>query len=259
MQMSADVIREITTLARESIAPKKLADTGDRTDRYIRSDGTVENIRVAPERLVRRADGLDGLDQVLTCPDATKIELTVDSMAVKAILDMDRDRITHAWMDLSWSDAWAEACRGFEGSPIAATRWLRTKFPGPHNKALLPALKKVDFKRTGEGRFEADHGKEAYGQSVEAQVQNIEAIPDSFRTSIRPLTNEGFLDIDVELDFIIDIAPQDQRIYMKLAPDVCRIANQYVTVQVLERVRKIKVDVDMTSYLGSISPESDHA
>ncbi len=56
---------------------------------------------------------------------------------------------------------------------------------GDEVDALIPKLRKLEFRRRNDGRAEVQHGKESLGRSVEQSVQAVEDLPEDMRVMVR--------------------------------------------------------------------------
>lgn len=83
---------------------------------------------------------------------------------------------------------------------------------------VLSAVKRLDFKRTNDGRSEVGHGKESLGRSVEMAVNSAEAIPEFFQATVPVYSTPGAewqkavyctLEIDVANERFIVLPDED--------------------------------------------------
>lgn len=89
-------------------------------------------------------------------------------------------------------------------------RLLRHDFRNCGVEFVLSAVKRLDFKRSNDGRSHIEHGKESLGRSVEAQVNSAEAIPEFFNVTIPVYSTRG-ADFHKTVYCTLEIDPQNER------------------------------------------------
>jgi len=207
-----------------SAAGAKMLELDARTDLVVLPDGSSsERSRPAPLRYTQ----LESLpDLCLMAADeliAESPEVYFAESGVTLVLDRSDLRET-VLCPLVTSEKWdslLELVNGKSMTPAEAVRFMRFDLPGTGAEAaaVLTALRNVDFKRTGEGRTVVQHGRESLGRSVEAVVQNIEAIPETFCVRAPIFTTLGAEGFEQTLAVGIYVDVSAEKIHFQLLPD----------------------------------------
>lgn len=97
-------------------------------------------------------------------------------------------------------------------------RLLRHDLRNAGVENVLSAMKRLDFKRTNDGKSHIEHGRESLGRSVEAAVNSAEAIPEFFLATVPVYTTPGAdfhktiyctLEIDVATERFVVLPDED--------------------------------------------------
>lgn len=104
-------------------------------------------------------------------------------------------------------------------TPRDAVRFLRFELPDTGTQEIVKALARVDFSRSSTGRNAVEHGKESLGRSVEAAVQQADAVPESFRVRSPVWALPGFdrFVVDVTVGVYIDLV--GEKVELRTLPD----------------------------------------
>jgi len=194
-----------------------------------------------------RGHGLLGYDDLVNALLDPKIagapEVYVSGNRIVAFLDRSerRSRVT---VDLVESKR-LKLCRELEQSPRKmqpkdAVKMLRLELHGGRHDAVVQALSRIDFVRTGAGKSHVDHGKESLGRSVEAAVQQAESIPKDFDVAVPVWTNSGFSRYSVNVNFGLFLDLEEQVVELRVLSDECqRVVNQTMVALVQDLMRSL--------------------
>lgn len=149
------------------------------------------------ERITVILDGADRHDRV-HCP-------LILTGRFKAVLDLDRKAVPMTSAEV--------------------LRLLRFELHGPHNEKLIPAFRRVNFQRRSEGGATIEHGKEALGRSIEAQVQQVELIPETFSVHVPVFATPGAQDFAPPIRIGIHIDHQQESFTLRPLADETRQAS----------------------------------
>ena len=96
-----------------------------------------------------------------------------------------------------------------------------------------------------------EHGRESLGKSVEAVVQQADAIPESFTLNFQPLVNYGLRLIEVSVRVGVAIDHEQQRIVFRLLADGLADARESMLRQLGEALTKSMPDIHV--FQGTIN------
>lgn len=96
---------------------------------------------------------------------------------------------------------------GWEFGPKEMVSKLRRTFGDAVPTNVMSALRKVDFSRKSTGKQHTEHGKESWGQSVEAEVQGAADFPTDFniRTPVHLVDGLQYHMAEVEVGIELDL------------------------------------------------------
>lgn len=117
----------------------------------------------------------------------------------KVVLVLDQeDRREFATVTLAKSAPFATlqkiaACAtgGTAFNQQALVRLLRHDLRNAGVEHVLAAVRRIEFKRTGSGKGEVQHGRESMGRAVESEVQGVGDIPEFFNATVPVYTTPG--------------------------------------------------------------------
>lgn len=223
--MLAELLAAVRSLADDARAPGTLAWGDPRKVLVFNhgSQGSAEERELPPPDRGHCIRGLtDFCSHVLdkeVCPSPE-----VYFCATHAAAYHDReDRRELSTLTLVRSDRWAALqtidAEELSGNPSKIVEWCRKNLAGTGIEAVLAALERIDFVRAGQSHAGAGRGQESLGQSVEAKVQGIDRIPESFNLKLSPWSNPGAESIVVTVQVALYIAAGEQRIDLYVLPD----------------------------------------
>lgn len=189
--MIAEALDKVADLARgasgiETVVSKELRTV------FIRQ-GEEHDDRPLPSRL--RAGALVGVDDVVAAALDGKFskepELYHARDAIRLLVDRN-DRHELVVMPLTMSQRFQKLAQmGNVLGPAALINLLRFELPCAAGAALIPKLRRVDFKRAAEEGSTTEHGRETFGAAVEAAVQQREDIPEEIDIEVPVYINPG--------------------------------------------------------------------
>lgn len=206
----------------------KVADHARRG--YVVANGELKEVDVPPPL---RDHGLRSVESLVAFAErfSEKAVIWHNEQQVSVVVD-DVDRRDVATLPLVKSQAFvclaalAEAKRPI--NQRAFIRILRTDLRNAGAEHVLSAVKRLEFKRTSDGRSNVEHGKESLGRSVEAAVNSAELIPESFTATIPVYTTPG-ADFHKQITCIVEIDAQNEQFV--LLPDADDLAQAVHSAQ----------------------------
>lgn len=215
---------------------------------HVYVNGEREAISLPPPLRAMTATSID--DLVRMCRDqaiAPKPEILVGTERVVVFLNRE-DRIETAVLTLAYSQRF-RTLSGFKSDNAYTAeklrKLLRFELHGPSTEALVKALEKVDFSRTGSDAQRNEHGKESVGRSIEAQVKGIENFPETFTVSTPVFSNLGLLHLQPDVVCGIHISPQEQAFYVAPLADEIekakRLAWEGVSAVLVEQLPDVPI------------------
>lgn len=175
----------------------------------------------------------------------------------RAELVLDReDRRELAVLDFETTQRWAAVWglrNGLSFTPRDAVKFLRFDLHSVA-PALLAGLRKVDFKRASEGRSQVEHGRESLGRSVEAAVQNIEAIPEEVEVEVPMFLTDGLDDLVQRVWIGVYIDLDAERIELRTLSDEIPSACRRVSRQI-ESILRTELPEGTPLYSGDFDRE----
>ncbi len=196
------------------------------------SDGTLNEIARNPRDRDASIGSLQDLVRYVTDPIVCKApEVYVSTEKIDVLLDR-ADRNEVATMFLAPSSRWlslqAISEKPFRAAPKDIVKWLRFALHDNSIGHVIQALSRLDFTRTSTGRTNVSHGRESLGSSVEAEVQGIERVPESFLVSIPVWSTPGvWSNVNIELGIYIDLTASVVELHVM--PDAMQTALQQAT------------------------------
>lgn len=223
--MLLDAINAIVSLTRSSSQSKVAIEAGPGQPRprhflVDRSDCQVEWLEADPPLRQVTLHGVQ--DVVKLVEDEPHAMIFVSRDRVTAILDKN-DRREWGTLPMRFSRVFLkllelEASKP-EMTPREVIRLMRFDLPGGHAQGIIDSFRNVDFKRTDAGSIKTEHGREALGRAVEAEVQGVSRIPETFKISVAPFAVPGGRGHDFELTCGIDIDPVAGKVQVRPIAD----------------------------------------
>ena len=174
------------------------------------------------------------------CKQHTNAEIYIDGVNVRILLDRNSRR-EYMVCPLELAGVWRVlrdiTIKQQKFKVQDVRRLLRVGFGVDAAHPLYTALGKIDFRRTNTGKFQAEHGKESLGRSVESEAQSTESIPENFSVHTPVFNTPGF-DHYVTLDVGVWVHADSEQIELYMAkPDALQLAHLEVTEKSLELLR----------------------
>ncbi len=222
--MIAEAIRSIEEMARRSRTISiDVCDEVEGGKVFVTEGGETKTF---DRRLPKKRDEVDSVDDFVDYANSVGMSesgmVMVGYQAVCATADAN---VRRNWFKLKlctskrWDRIIALASEPLKMDPAGARRWLRLKMPGTGTGDMVKALSKVDFDRRGSSSSRSEHGRESLGKSVEAQVQQIEEIPEHFTARVPIWNTPGATHFVVDVDITVHIDPQNERIEFHVSED----------------------------------------
>ena len=189
---------------------------------FLRHGDELREIAVPPLRRNHSVWDIDDVVQFLADKAlAPAPDVFVNRGGFLAYLDGEK-RVDVLRLEMRHSDRWdtltgLTTARAF--TPRDAVRFLRFELPDTGTQEIVKALARVDFSRSSTGRNAVEHGKESLGRSVEAAVQQADAVPESFRVRSPVWALPGFdrFVVDVTVGVYIDLV--GEKVELRTLPD----------------------------------------
>lgn len=121
-------------------------------------------------------------------------------------------------------------------SPKDAVAFLRRNLGGLGGSHLVPAISRLDFKRSSGTSVDLQRGRESLGRSVEAAVQQAEQVPESFPVTVCPFSNEGLQSFSAGVSVNVDLLPERELVEFWINEDALRVADLSVRHQIAAEV-----------------------
>lgn len=208
-----------------------------------KSNGEVEEIKIPAPLRAPVFDSVDDLKKAVGVM-AKSAELYVSESGIVVFLDSS-DRLQTAKMPFAFSERFTTVMliaankSGLSFAPKDAVRFLKTKLQGTGVAEVAKALSKVDFTRTSSGKSHVDHGRETLGKSVEATVQQADAIPESFSIDLAPFSSEGiqFYRTRIEVSLYLDM--ENGTVVFSVFPDEIEKAKKAVLGPIRDKLQSM--------------------
>ena len=263
--MLAEFIDRIAKLAREGSDAQFITCPQPRKT-ALRVGTTVQIEDLPPPLRDHTFDSLDDLLGYAADPVASvapevfyyfRTNQAVQEAAVILVPDKNK-RLEQLRLPIAFSDQWAKVSEmAWKPAPIdVATliREIRFRLNGTGAENLLPAIRRVEFKRDTAGHADLKHGRESLGRSVEAVVQGINDIPERIVLSVRPFDTQGLFGISCNIDVGIHIDVANERFLMQPLAGEVAMAARDVQDQMRERIEaSIDVEAGIAIYQGKPS------
>lgn len=179
--MLAEFLKALREGLRAEVRPQLLAEVTDaRSARYAMPDGGISTFeRPKPLRRWTITSFTDLCVLLLDQPDALVFH---DAGRIRALLDAE-DRHETVTMTLEHTDTFLALLElaGPEGKSFKApdlVRFLRRRLR--LNPELIAKFRRVDFTRLEQTKADVQRGRESLGRAVEASVQQIDDVPETF-------------------------------------------------------------------------------
>lgn len=193
----------------------------DRTA-YLVHDGKAEMVAVPPPL---RNHSLFSVDSLCEFAQTAHGSVWHDESNVVVMLD-DADRREWATLPLVKSAPFlvlenlSRSTKTFTQKELV--RLLRHDLRNAGVENVLAAVKRLEWKRTNDGRSSVEHGRESLGRSVEAAVNNAESIPE-FLVATIPVYSTPGADGRFAVYCTLEIDLQNER--FALLPDLDSLAD----------------------------------
>jgi hypothetical protein len=191
--MIAEAIQAISNMARAAMQPTVLLQRPSRTTLWDPAHSAPFDLETEPAPRDHVITSITDLIDVIG-EQKTHAEVFHDATQITAVLD-NKTRRDFAVLPLEPTRRWQALMSlreaGISLSPSEAVRFLRFNLPCDETLALIPLLRRVDFKRSEGGHEETAHGRESLGRAVEASIQGTAEIPESIVISLRAYSNHG--------------------------------------------------------------------
>lgn len=203
--MLAEAIAKIVGLGQAAKQVEFVTHPGLPQSVFVRHGDEFQEKTVPPPLRQHTLGGFGDLVAALSDPAiAPAPEVYISASFVVALLDRGdrRGRVTVA---LEQSQRLAE-CMELESvprkfSPRDAVKFLRMELHGSNLGTVIQALSRIDFKRQVGALSDVAHGRETLGRSVEAAVQQADAVPQEFHAYVPVWVTPGFSDYLQVIEF----------------------------------------------------------
>lgn len=234
--MLAELVKTLVALGKDNAEAKIVPVPGDARGGYLVHGGQC-NYETFPAPLRKfRVESLVDLcamagDGSVVCGEDRPQIFHDDGAVCLVIHAYDRREIVTLPLRKSERFRTLEGMAGtpWSGTPAQTVQLLRFKLQGVGCDALIAALRKVDFARTNKTSADVTHGRETLGRSVEAAVQSVDTIPETFAVDVPVFTNNGLRDQVFRVRCGIHIDPHEGTI--RIAPLADEIANALTSAQ----------------------------
>lgn len=221
--MLAEFIEAIGQLAQKADRPQLVVHERLPDVVFTRSEGGIaEALDVPPPRRLHK---LLGLADVIAAAKDTVIapspEIYHGPSGICVLLNRAcrRDTVSMPF-DVSVRYQALKQLQGGKGfSPNEVVKLLRYMLHGTGIEAVVQALRRINFDRTGSGASETRHGRETLGRSVEAAVQQADSVPEEFVVSTPVYTNAGLREAIVKVKVSIYLDVMNEKIELGTLPD----------------------------------------
>lgn len=159
--------------------------------------------------------------------------------SIIAVFDDDEYRESSARLEFTFSDTFKTLTDLSEAKQFQQKKlikFLRRSFSEEDIKDILPAVRRVDFQRIQKSGSIRERGEETLGKSVEARVQNIDDIPETFNVLCPVLDIDGFKS-PTTIRVIVDIDMDNECFELFVRPDSLRLAREDAIKRVVDHVK----------------------
>ncbi len=105
---------------------------------------------------------------------------------------------------------------------------------------MVNVARKIEFKRSSDGKTTVDHGRESLGRSVEKEVRSIAGdIPEELTFRVNLLSVPSDLNTQVELKFALDINVENETLMLIPMGDTEIRERNRVVAEITERLRQL--------------------
>ncbi|MCA8968809.1 MAG: hypothetical protein KDC95_03470 [Planctomycetes bacterium] len=250
--MLAELVDKLVGLGRNAARVEVLEVPGSLGRRHYVRNGESLSI-VTRESRPQKTEFLDLADFAAAVKHCPEPEVHVHRGGVYALTDRgDRfDRVSLELEETRRMGALRSLSTGWSGSPKQAMLVLRKEFYGTGVEPVIQALSRIDFKRTSSGKSHVEHGRESLGRSVEASVQQADAVPESFVIRLPSIWDTiGLRSIGIELECQLFIDVEDEKIELRVPVDELARAFTNGLVEVRRLVLADLGDFQCSVYLG---------
>ena len=240
--MLAELVEKLVSLGRATQKIETVPMPGDPRTVIVREGSEVERVTVPPPLRAHKISAFPDFVQAVAGSAGICTDPQVFFGETGAVAYVDRkDRREFVTMPLEYSERWAatqQLAKGVSFTPKEAINFLRFSLNCASAEPVIQGLRKIDFTRTSAGRNVNEHGRESLGKSVEAVVQQADAIPESFTLNFQPLVNYGLRLIEVSVRVGVAIDHEQQRIVFRLLADGLTDARESMLRQLGEALTK---------------------
>lgn len=238
--MIADAIEKLLNLFRHGQSVQVVHDDKTRVSYVRRPDGSVTEVPFLPARRAAKIESVDSLIAAIQdksiCRDP---EVYVGPGSIVVLPDR-ADRHDQLVMFLRRSDRFDTISN--MGAMLTASKLidlLRFDLPTDVSSSLIAKLRKVDFQASSTGSSKVEHGREGWGKTIEASVQQHAEIPEEIDFTVPAFCNDGLRAVSqVTVTCGIRIVPQDQGFIVKPLADEVDNALQSACVQVVTHLTR---------------------
>lgn len=250
--MLAELVEKLVSLGRATQKIEVVPIPGDPRVVIIREGSEVKRAELPPPL---RAHKVSSFPDFVAAVKAICTDPQVFFRETEAVAYVDcEDRREFVTMPLEYSERWAATQRlakEVSFTPKEAINFLRFALNCVSAEPVIQGLRRIDFTRTSAGRTVNEHGRESLGKSIEAIVQQADAIPDSFVLTFPPLVNLGLRLIEVSVRVGVLIDHEQQRIVFRLLADGLTDARESMLRQLGDALAKAMPETPI--YQGTIS------
>ena len=221
--MLAEAIAKIVGLGQAAKQVEFFTHAGLPQSVFVRHGDELEEKAVPPPLRQHTLGGFADLIQALTDKAiAPAPEVYISESSVVGLLDR-ADRRERVSVPLTCSARLLQ-CAQMQAKPRAfspreAVKFLRMELHGANLGTVIQALSRIDFKRQVGASSDVAHGRETLGRSVEAAVQQAEAVPQEFHAYVPVWTTPGFTDYPQAIHFGLFLDMEAGQVELRVLSD----------------------------------------
>jgi len=209
---------------------------------FVRHGDKLEVHEAPPPFRKHHLVGYDDLVAALKDSDiAPAPEVYIIGNEIEVLLDRS-SRVERVKVALNWSKRFLK-CQEIEKTPRAMTpkdavKMLRFELHGGNVEHVIQALSRIDFTRNSAGKSHVEHGRETLGRSVEAAVQQADAVPKDFTVAVPIWTNPGFHVHGANIEFGVFLDLEAQMVELRVMSDECLRVSNLAVGAVISRLQE---------------------
>lgn len=239
--MLAEFLQKVVDLGKRGDGATLLEHKSRPDKLWLVQGGTTTELDLPPPP---RAPSLQGIPDVIEAlgDDSLALapEVYLDERGLVAFLNRDdrRQRLSMPFVKSERFKALERLATATSFSTTQAVKFLRFDLNGTGVEPVIAALKRVDFTRRSDGARIVEHGRESLGRTVEASVQQADAIPEAFRVQTPVFVNPGLRGAiaDVRCGVYLDV--DAEKVELRVLADELRAAVDGVLEQVAKALRE---------------------